>query len=257
MRCDDAGRFLQAYLDGELDRGDRGDIEVHLRACPACRQVARHEAWFRDGLRAAAVRTPAPEALRRRILEQVRAQAPERPPMRLTSLWAVAPAALALAVIATLGALVLDLRSRPAVRTADAIDIHRRHLPAEVQAPDPDQVRRWFWGKVDFPVRLPAPPASAALPVRLVGARLSHVGPFPAAHMMYDLGGAPMSVMAFRGPPPAAASGDVTTPGSRPVRLQRADGYNVAFVEDHDITYAITGEVDPGQLVRFASGGLR
>jgi hypothetical protein len=74
--------------------------------------------------------------------------------------------------------------------------------------------------------------------------------------MMYDLGGAPMSVMAFRGPPPAA-TGQVPTLGAPPVRVEHVDGYNVAFVEDHDITYAITGEADPSQLVRFVSAGLR
>lgn len=52
MSCSDIQSRLTAYLEGELD-ADRGSVvRGHLRACEACRGVARDEAALRDGLRA-------------------------------------------------------------------------------------------------------------------------------------------------------------------------------------------------------------
>jgi anti-sigma factor RsiW len=44
MKCDEIAERLSAYADGELIRGDKADVEDHLRGCDAC---ARHLASLR------------------------------------------------------------------------------------------------------------------------------------------------------------------------------------------------------------------
>jgi hypothetical protein len=60
MTCDDTRRRLTAYLDGDLDADGGTLVRVHLRGCPACRQVASDEAALRDGLRALPSLDPPP-----------------------------------------------------------------------------------------------------------------------------------------------------------------------------------------------------
>lgn len=256
MHCFDARRFIPAFVDGEFDERDRGEFEAHLRACRDCRTAARFEAWFVEGVRRAMPKTPAPPGLRDRILAQL-SDVPMPLSQRLAGAiprpaWVAVPALVAAAL-----ALVLLFRQGPdpagvcAPPLEAAVAVHRRHLPAEVIGSDPQAAGRWFDGKLDFPVHPLADPAD------FVGARLSSVGQFPAAHFMYDLHGSPVSVMAFKGQLNDLPADEVRTVGPFDVRLTRRDGYNVALYEDGGVTYAVTGDVDPSEMVRFVSHGMR
>lgn len=72
---------MQAYLDGELPAGERGEVRSHLEECPRCR--AEVEAW--DGLfhelEELPVLSPSP-VFRERILESVQRPAARRAGVR-------------------------------------------------------------------------------------------------------------------------------------------------------------------------------
>ena len=252
MTCDDAHALVHAYVDGEFDPVEAGEFERHVRACEGCRQRTGFEAWFKEGLRDSLPAIQAPEGLRSRVRQRLREEAaPKRAAGPL--LWAATPAALAVAALLALVVMTWDTVDVPPTTVVDAVQMHRRALPAEMGPNDPEDVRRWFFGKVGFPVvpPRPQPAAQGATPARFLGARVSHVGRFPAAHMMYDVGGARVSVMAFREPPGMPPPGRLRTVGTRDVRLDRMDGYNVAFGRSGDVTYAVTGAVEPARMVRF------
>ena len=248
MNCEDAQGLLHVFVDGEFDAADERDMETHLRCCEACRRRAGFERWFRDGLRSSVPMALAPPELQARIHQQIRKIEPG--PRPTLPAWALAPAALAIAAVTTLVVMSWETFESPPTRVVDAVQMHRQALPAEVSGSDPEVVRRWFWGKVNFPVRPPRPVAVGASPARFVGARVSHVGRFPAAHLMYDVGGARVSVMAFQGPP-TAPTGKMRRFGNSDVQFDRMDGYNVAFSRRGDVTYAVTGDVDPAGMIRF------
>ena len=253
MTCQDAQGLLGAYVDGEFDPVERREFDAHMSSCEACRGRVQFESWFRDGLRKSLPAPAAPPALRERIRHQVRhtATPASRQPIQL---WAAAPAALAIAAVVTLVVMAWETLDTEPTPVVDAVQMHRRDLPAEVGPTDPDAVRRWFWGKVNFPVRPPPSVSTGAVPARFLGARVSHVGRFPAAHMMYDVGGARVSVMAFQGPGRPLPSRDVRQVGPRTVHFDQLDGYNVAFSRSGDITYAVTGDVPPARMVPFLPG---
>jgi predicted anti-sigma-YlaC factor YlaD len=46
MNCDEAGRMLEAYLDGELDLTGQLDVEAHLAGCFSCRDLAEDMTQF-------------------------------------------------------------------------------------------------------------------------------------------------------------------------------------------------------------------
>jgi len=72
MTCD--SDKLQSYLDGELDRGEKQQLEQHLGQCSLCRQELTRLKLFWLELGAAEEITPPPELiyLRQRIISSVK-----------------------------------------------------------------------------------------------------------------------------------------------------------------------------------------
>jgi len=65
IRCEEAVRLLAAYLDGELDRLEHGDVERHLDACRSCYSRAEFERRLKARLLEAGRRKPEPASAAR------------------------------------------------------------------------------------------------------------------------------------------------------------------------------------------------
>ena len=68
MNCEEAARFLDAYLDNELGLGKRSELEPHLSACPNCRLLLARQRKFRAFFTANAPYYRAPAELRAKLL---------------------------------------------------------------------------------------------------------------------------------------------------------------------------------------------
>ena len=64
--CDDCEKFLQPYLDRELDDAERMEAEEHLDRCSYCRRRYRFEAELRMFVRRATTE-PMPAELKARL----------------------------------------------------------------------------------------------------------------------------------------------------------------------------------------------
>ena len=157
--CDGVRRLLAPFLDGELVDDERRLVEAHLASCEACRALLARESSLFSAVQGALPRHEASAELR----ERVGSFADRRQP-RLA--W-MAVAALMLGVVA--GAIVWRLSARqPTAPTSDlvavAVDSHLRfargQLPLEVRSEEPDEVSRWFAGRVPFHVTLPDYPVA-------------------------------------------------------------------------------------------------
>lgn len=156
-----------------------------------------------------------------------------------------------------------ELGPEPIVQ--EAVTWHQRDVPVEVTGPSDRRVRRWFHGKVNFPVRLPRFENNHVSEVNLLGARLSNVREKQAAYVIYEANGSKLSVMVFnrsRNNHPArraARKADVVRAAAmrRPVYFQNANGYNVAVVEDNGVTYSITSELPREEMVELVDAAFR
>jgi anti-sigma factor RsiW len=52
MNCQVSRRWLDAYLDGELELGRQLDLEAHLTTCSACKSAVEEAVNFRSLVRA-------------------------------------------------------------------------------------------------------------------------------------------------------------------------------------------------------------
>jgi anti-sigma factor RsiW len=253
LECSDVERSVDPYLDREFDERERAEMDVHLAACPRCRSMVERQARVRAAVRAKlreALGTDspagrAPPALRARIEESL---ARRRLPLWRRALSPVPLATLAACVAGVLLVLWLDpLGHGDSPLVEDAIRKHHRELPLEVTFTDPESgIPGWFAGKLDFN---PAPPRFRTAGVQVLGARLSHIGAWPAAYIRYQLPRGQAGLFIVDDPDGRFdTSGREVKIGPHKVRIATARGYNVAVWRQDEIVYSLVSDLDEGQL---------
>lgn len=267
--CQEACRYLDAWVDGELDPTAALHVEAHLATCAACRSEAELLHTLKRTLAGLREQTPAPPRLRSQLAmlldaedsrqtDQTRAQSKRKH----AAGFAVAGAALAGLVLATRG----DVAGRAAggedVSRAgivpqlleNIVQGHTRELPVEVSG-RPEQVASFFRNRLEVPVR---PMLFPNMPAQLVGGRFSDVRDHTAATLYYDYNGRRVSVFVFDPAllPQAEAGVERRVVGNRPVYVARVRGYTVAFSEIDGVGYAVASDLptqDTLSIVQHAS----
>jgi hypothetical protein len=230
-----------------------------VTVCESCRARVALERRTTKLLRASATPQPAPLDLRARLSRDLTRRARRRAILqRLPARYSV-PLGIAASVAGV--ALYLQRPETPSRVESETLALldhvartHARNIPVEVVGPDVERVGSWFNGKVEFPVRPPHLRASAKQ-VNLLGARLSQVRWRDAATLLYDVGGHKVTVMVFDpGNLPLDRNGlRAVHVGNRDVYVGAARGRNVAVVQRGPIAYALSGDVDLGEMLQLAA----
>lgn len=261
VSCEQASRWTDAWIDGELDPSAAVLVEDHLAGCACCRAEADMIRKLKRSL--GALREDcAPTALRYRISAALDACDREQEAERASAQrkrharnFALAGAALASVVLANgikqrTGAPMTMTTAGMLPVVEDIAERHARELPVEVTNSDPAAVTQWFRGKMDIPVR---PVMFRGMSARLVGARISNVQNQMAAALTYDVDGRRMTVFMFdnaRMPRFAESAGTVH---GRPVYTTSSHGYTVTFTEQQGIGYAIASDLPPQECARIVA----
>jgi anti-sigma factor RsiW len=134
------------------------------------------------------------------------------------------------------------------------VDRHERAvgqaMPLELASDDPDAVSSWFRGKVSFPV---AAPRFGRSDVRLLGARLTHVGADDAAYLAYRVQDHPLSVLVFPAGLRPAAGRDVRVVGDRRIYTSRRGGLAWVLFDSGGLTYALVSDLPEALLLELAT----
>ncbi len=252
--CDEARRWLDAWVDQELDLSAAVHVEAHLARCSCCRAEAESLKCLKRSL-AGLREESAPTALRFKISAALeacdRAQEAEQTAQKRKKHalgFALTGAALAGVVLAS------GHRGTPNTMQAGVLPVvedvaarHARELPAEVEASDPMQVAQWFRGKIDIPVR---PVMFRGMPARLLGARISNVRNQMAAALYYDVGGRRVTVFVFDGNLVRSDMAEHEGSG-HPYMMVSSHGYTVSLTEQQGVGYAIASDLPPQETVRI------
>ena len=247
MRCDEIETFIYPYLDDEFGEAERAEFEAHLTVCESCRRRVEMESWVIQQLRAEATRLPAaPESLRRRIhlqLGQVKGTSSRWLPQRMPGyIWKPLP------LVAGLGALAFFLWPMmgssldPVVQ--ELVARHQNDTAVDVAGPEPSRLNRFYSSRLPFAIQLPRFAASQST---LLGGRVVRLWNQPSAHVVYDIDGEKLSLIAFQ----SNGIHGFTDPRSLPDRhwvVQGAAGYNVAIYRSSGVTYGLTSRMERPKL---------
>lgn len=231
MNCRELDTQLTPYLDGELIDEARAAVESHIASCSECRghvEVERHNlSAIRDAAKRAAPQ--ASEELKSRLFSNIRRDDAHRRTVRLGRFMAVA-AGVTVAVVVSHQTWKGYQRG---LYEQDAALRHARQLPMEIEQ-SPENIERWFGGKVDYRVSLPHFPNTKA-----AGARLLQVRDKPAAYIRYD---EPRKMGLFV----YGDDNDVDV-GATPA-VGTSHGYNVVSWREGDVVYQLVTDLDEQDL---------
>ncbi len=255
-RCAGIRRCVDAYLDGEFADHERGELEAHIGECEACRAVVKQQSDWRAEFKKAAPKESASADLMARIRDRIEEEARPELSWRKWAMRVLPVAAAAGLVLSFAGQRFLGGHAALSPVIADAISKHQRNLPLEVTGGS-DQVKDWYAGKVDFPVRPPQfRRALAAHPVSLMGGRLANIRDRQAAYLRYEVDGNRVSVFIFDPGDLAISAGRKQKIGNRDVFLDVERGYNVVLYQDRGVSYAVASDLAEDQLIQLVSSAI-
>jgi anti-sigma factor RsiW len=242
--CDATRRVLTAYLDGELVDGEAALVEAHLRTCDECRGIFRAEADVASAIAAGIQRHRAPEALG----DGVRSLVTRGHRGRRWPLAAVGAAVLLIGLLSWRPGFTPPSAGDPEL-VAVAVHSHLRYadgrLPLEFLSDKPDEVSRWFDGRVPFHVTIPTYPVAPGERkfYALEGARLVTVGGDYAAYLAYRMDGRPISLLIASAEKVKPSGPDTVTWGHLTFYCESAAGLKVITWSDNGLTYALASDV--------------
>jgi anti-sigma factor RsiW len=152
MNCDLANRYLDAFVDGELEPRVESELEEHLRNCLSCQSQTWEIREFRSQFRMHAPRFDAPAQLRAKVLGMIyRAQA-RRLRSLLRYVWIGAPVVLVAGI--ALGLLISAPDHGKQLSQQAVADYDDSELSAsprvELASADFAVLKPWFSNKVGF-----------------------------------------------------------------------------------------------------------
>jgi anti-sigma factor RsiW len=247
MDCRTAQGLLEAYLDDELDRVDARELEAHIDTCAQCSAAVGRLDDLRRSLRDAALRYPAPPALRERIRTTALGAGMSSEPRRRRMAPGWRLAAVCVLAFAAGGASVYmwnDGHGPAGVQaqvTRDLFAAHWRALaaisPVDVISSDRHTVKPWFAGKVP---EAPLVRDFADQGFALAGGRVDYVGAQRVAVLVYRHGQHLIDVFAL---PPDAG-------GTLP-RVVERQGYTLDTITLGDQPAAVVSDMDAAEKTRF------
>jgi anti-sigma factor RsiW len=242
VSCEHTRKWLDAYVDGELDVEKSLAIEQHLGACPACRKLHEARRGVRIAVQSQARYFTVPDPTARRIQAQLdRAGGGDRSlPARGWSLAATA------AIAALLGSGVtfwIGQASGEDALAREAVANHSRSLMVagritDISSSDQHTVKPWFNGRVDF-----SPPVAdlTAQGFALVGGRLDYLDNRPVAALVYRHRQHLINLFVWPDDKSAVA----------PMRALARHGYHVLHWSGGGMRYWAVSDLNPADLTAF------
>lgn len=231
MNCRELETQLTPYLDGELIDEARLTVEAHLVGCEPCRAHVELERHNLSAIRDAA-RRDAPHAsdeFKARLFSNIRRDDSHRRNVRVARFAAVA-AGVTFAMV--VGHSTYKSYQRR-LYEQDAALRHARGFPMEIEQ-SPENIERWFGGKLDYRVNVPRFPNTKA-----AGARLLQVRDKPAAYIRYE---SPRRMGLF------VYGDDNEVDVSATPAMGSSHGYNVVSWREGDVVYQLVTDLDEQDL---------
>ncbi|HSB08068.1 MAG TPA: zf-HC2 domain-containing protein [Blastocatellia bacterium] len=261
------------YLDDELQGSDRANLETHLSECETCREIYDSEKQFLETIRGSRPLYNAAPELRTRVVSVLGGEAPSTLPASAelrrrvrVAFWKLSRgssgvfSARRVMAVATILALAFAIGIwrftgfKPRRPTSEfammAVDTHQRHLrnqlPLEIASDQPEEISRWFTGKVPFSVQLPNYQESSGQEklYNLEGARLVGYKNDYAAYVAYEMRTRPISLVVTSDRVAQPSGGEEIVSQGITFHYDSIEGLKVISWSDRGLTYALVSDLE-------------
>ena len=201
MNCKAARRYINLFLDSELDSKTNFEISEHLSSCEECNTRFTQEERLEKSLVSILKEDKDPKADEtwERMISRFSHQAVSEESLRL-GFWSLGkylvPAAAA--VIGIIIMLIVYSRQEPRELTVAAQKCHMEYMTNQIvpsiESISPGEVTKYFSGKFTFSVDISEIPEIKSHHIKLFGAKVCHLNGVSVAYVMYHCCNAPVSV---------------------------------------------------------------
>jgi len=268
--CNSIRERIDLFLDDELGEPELADFRAHVECCASCSRVLDRTRGLLDSIRSARPLYLASPELRERA-ERVTSGAPKAeaasPGLRNSiyrsllssvgpqSRWrAVTLSVLAIALIAAAAWYLQQNPTRhvagPSAFAMIAVDNHVRRnegtLPFEITSDSPEEISRWFAGKLSFSLHLPNYQESSGQErlYSLEGARLVALNNDYAAYVGYRMGLKPISLVVTSEKVAQPIGGSEIVSKGITFHYDSVDGLKVITWSDRGLTYGLVSSLE-------------
>ena len=260
MICAEYLSAIDPYLDGELPVIDVVRMHRHLVGCERCRRVMNSEVALHALLSAEETQDQPGPSLRDQILQRVSAEDDGVSDVRRgRGRFAVLSAVLTgVALVAVLVLLMISGSTGRKPLAPFATELAAKHLlysrgPGdllELRTSDANRMMAWLESRLGSSQRLPRLPGAND---RLVGGRISSVEDFPAAYLLYEVGGRKVSLFITKLLPGIRLGAKEEHIKGVELYASVINGVTVAWWEDEDAgrVYAAVSTDRAGQVLDF------
>ena len=260
MICDEYLSAIDPYLDSELSVFDVVRMHRHLVGCERCRRVMNSEVAMHALLSAEETQDQPGPSLRDQILQRVSAEDDGVSDVRRgRGRFAVLSAVLTgVALVAVLVLLMISGSTGRKPLAPFATELAAKHLlysrgPGdllELKTSDANRMMAWLESRLGSSQRLPRLPGAND---RLVGGRISSVEDFPAAYLLYEVGGRKVSLFITKLLPGIRLGAKEEHIKGVELYASVINGVTVAWWEDEDAgrVYAAVSTDRAGQVLDF------
>jgi len=272
--CQDCERYLEAFLDQELDVKASLDMQAHLSSCPACTELVEAEQACRRFVREQAYEALLPAVIKAQVIRRAMDGTTGHTVMAepRSTWWGSLVAwihpkdfALGMASAAILLLLLFSpfswwsrnenttekfLADRFLQDASMAYRANQRQpMPLDVPTSDDKTVAEWFSRQLTYSFKVPCITDNAT---KLMGGRLCRLLDRPSATFVYKRNGKDVMLFAFRGE-------GLSLPAKNRVRVQDQElyfhdvsGHPVAAWQHGGIVYSMVGELKREDIVKIA-----
>ncbi len=192
INCLETRKRMQLYLDSELETETSFEIEKHLETCTECAGMFKTERAFHQRAAEFLSKGERTDSVWKSVESKLM---PVRFPVGTKSFWSIASAAL-LVILAVLWLWPKTQTTELAAAAQESHDAYvHRIIGPDFHGPVPEKIARELEGKLDTAAFYCQPSATGFKPR---GKRVCHVGDVPAAVILGDYEGIPVSVMVFK-----------------------------------------------------------
>ncbi len=242
MNCKNARKitFLSEYP--EIVNSELVEAKRHIKECQDCKAFFEGDRAFGSMLRNTIRKDKAPEVFKSRIINTKKKKS-------LKGLYQGLAIAASILLLVVAGIYLFSIQKESPAIIGQIVNDHIQFLPStniQIISSNPEEIKRWFKGKVDFSVNIPD------MRARLNGGRLCFLNKKRQALLFYEHSGFPISLFIVDDVDPKKIDADkeVMVKG-RKLFLLEDRGYNLLLWQDKGLTYTLVSELPMDEIKKL------